>query len=365
MTTLLAMHMANELLNVQVAVMTLLVAAGVVAIAARRAQKAMDSEKLPLMGVMGAFVFAAQMINFTLPGMPGTSGHLGGGVLLAIVLGPAAGIITITSVLVLQCLIFQDGGLLALGCNIINMGVVPCILGWWLYRAILGRVADAPGWRQYLAAWVACLVGVSAGACLVPIQSAFAGRLTIPVAQFLAVMMGVHLLIGAIEGAITFSVLAYLRQVRPACLGLKTAETRPGVSRKAVGWSLAITALLLAGVASWFASTYPDGLEWSYLDREYDQAQTAIRPPSETMAAVDELQTRYTPMPDYAARTAALGAVAVESPNQETAEETWPTMDGWGSLAGVVGTALTLVVVYTVSVLLRKRMARSGPTPQA
>ncbi len=136
--------MANELLSVPVAGLTLALAAALVAIAAHRVRRATADDRLPLMGVMGAFVFAAQMINFTLPGMPGTSGHLGGGVLLAILLGPAAGIVTMTAILIVQCLLFQDGGLLALGCNILNMGVVPCLVGRGLYGLLLGPAAKAP-----------------------------------------------------------------------------------------------------------------------------------------------------------------------------------------------------------------------------
>jgi len=303
------------------------------------------------MGVMGAFVFAAQMINFTLPGMPGTSGHLGGGVLLAILLGPAAAIITIASVLIVQCLVFQDGGLLALGCNVINMGLVPCLLGWVLYRGIAGRREHPTAWRQYLAAWAACLVAVTAGAALVPFQASLAGRLNIPTTHFLAVMVGVHLIIGAIEGVITFAVVAYLRQVRPAAVGLETPPgTSAGLSRKTVAASLVVTALLAAGVLSWFASSHPDGLEWSYMEHRYGRTDTTIKPPSDEIAAVDEFQSRYSPMPDYTRRAAG------EAP-EEAGEGAWPAVDGWGSLAGVIGTTLTLVMVYALSVLLRRKSA--------
>ena len=364
---ILAMHMASELLNVPVATVTLVIAAGAIILAARRAQKTLDPERLPLMGVIGAFVFAAQMINFTLPGMPGTSGHLGGGVLLAVLVGPAAGIITIASILIVQCLIFQDGGLLALGCNIINMGVVPCVLGWWIYRTVIGTGNTVPAWREYLAAWAACLFGVTTGAALVPIEAAFAGRFAIPVTQFLAVMVGVHLIIGAIEGVVTFAVLAYLRQVRPACLGPKAAIAgKAGLSRKAVAFSLVITALLLAGVVSWFASSYPDGLEWSYLKHEYGDAQVAIKPPSDAILAADNIQAKYAPLPDYSARPAPLGAIAAGPADEATTADAWPNVTGWGSLAGVIGTIGTLVIVYIAAVLLgRKRQMSDHETQQA
>ena len=209
MSPLFAMHMANELLSVPVAAATMALGAVAVGIAARRVRRAAVDDRLPLMGVMGAFIFAAQMINFTLLGMPGTSGHLGGGVLLAILLGPAVGIVTMAAILMVQCLLFQDGGLLALGCNLINMGVLPCLLGWAIYRGVLGPAAKAKAWRQYLAAWLACIVGVTAGAGMVPLESAASGVLQVPVSQFLGVMLGVHLIIGFCEGAITFAVIAF------------------------------------------------------------------------------------------------------------------------------------------------------------
>jgi cobalt/nickel transport system permease protein len=130
------MHMANEMLSVPVAAGTLGIAGGVLAAVCRAARKHITPEKMPLMGILGAFIFAAQMVNFQLPLMPGTSGHFIGAVLLAIILGPHLGTIVISSVIILQCLIFQDGGILALGCNIINMAIVPCYLGYIVYSTL-------------------------------------------------------------------------------------------------------------------------------------------------------------------------------------------------------------------------------------
>jgi cobalt/nickel transport system permease protein len=357
---LLAMHMANELLSVPVAVATLAAAAATVAMAARRSGRATADHRLPLMGVMGAFVFAAQMVNFSLPGMPGTSGHLGGGVLLAILMGPAAGIVTMAAILIVQCLVFQDGGLIALGCNIINMGVVPCLLGSWLYRAMLGPAARAAAWRQYLAAWIACLVGVAAGAAMVPIEAGISGVLQVPVRQFLAVMIGVHLIIALGEGAITFAVIAYLRHVQPELMGLETTDS-PGAARRpgyaVVTASLLVTALLIAGVVSWFASTWPDGLEWSYREHRYQAAEQNVRNESPLIAAVDQWQSKWSLMSDYTKRAAPLGelssartALAVEG----MAGSAWPNLDGWRSLAGVLGTTITLSMLYGASRMIRR-----------
>lgn len=354
---LLAMHMANELLSLPVAGVTLAVAAALVALAAVRARQATTDDRLPLMGVMGAFVFAAQMINFTLPGMPGTSGHLGGGVLLAILLGPAAAIVTMAAILIVQCLLFQDGGLLALGCNILNLGVVPALLGGWIYQILLGTAHRAAAGRQYLAAWVACVVGVSGGAALVPVEAAASGVLQVPLSQFLGVMLGVHLLIGLGEGALTFTVLGYLRRVRPELLGLSAVERPPPAQRPglvAVGGSILATALLLSGVVSWFASTWPDGLEWSYQEHQYPGADRAVAEASPAVAAVERWQGQWTPLTDYTRRVAPLGELP--SAALQEAAAGWPQPDGWKSLAGGLGTLVTLGLLYGTSRMLRRRV---------
>jgi cobalt/nickel transport system permease protein len=377
--TLLGMHMANELLSTPMAGITLVLAAGIVAFCLFRIRR-LEPRKLTLMGVMGAFVFAAQMINITLPGMPGTSGHLGGGVLLAILLGPAAAIVTLAAILLVQSLLFFDGGLLALGCNIINMSVIPALLGWGVYRVILGSVAKAGAVRQYFAAWAACVLGVAGGAALVPIQAGLSGVLRLPLGQFLAVMVGVHLLIGFVEGMITFAVVAYLRQVRPDAVGLDEAATQAKLSPRMVAGSLLMTAVLLAGVLSWFASPYADGLEWSYLERDYGRSGPSVENPDSAAASMDQWQAKYSPLTDYSKRPAAFGDVPTEEDTPETsetvggaasdesqdeaAEGAWPAVDGWGSLAGLIGTAVTLLLLWTLARLLRKP-DRSQPIAQA
>ncbi len=355
----LAMHMANELLSVPVALATGLLAGLAVVWAGGRCRKSIDAERLPLMGVMGAFVFAAQMINLPLPGLPGVSGHLGGAVLLAILLSPTAAVVTMTAILVVQSLVFQDGGLLALGCNIINMGLVPAFVGWGVYRLVLGPVQRARPWRQYVAAWAACVVGVTAGATLVPLQAAMSGVLRIPTVHFLAAMTGVHLIVGCIEGAITFAVVAYLRAARSQTLGLDVADAPQRLSRRAVVATLLATALLLAGVVSWFASASPDGLEWCHQERRYGDEDAVVENDSPTVAGVDSWQARWSPMSDYARRDAALGQTpapdAEPTGEERLAAGAWPAPDGWTSLAGVVGTVMTLGVVYVVATVTRRR----------
>ena len=142
------MHMANELLSVPVAAGTLAIAAGGIGFICKKARRFITSDRFALMGILGAFVFAAQMVNFQLPAMPGTSGHMVGAVLLAIILGPHLGAIAVSSIVIIQCLIFQDGGLLALGCNIINMAIVPSYLGYFLYRSLFPAVKEDISYRD-------------------------------------------------------------------------------------------------------------------------------------------------------------------------------------------------------------------------
>ena len=121
------MHMADALISPAVGGTAWAAAAGLIGYSSRKLRDGMDDRQIPLMAVLGAFIFAAQMINFTIPAT-GSSGHLGGGLILAILLGPYAGFLTLASVLVIQALFFADGGLLALGCNILNLGFFPCFV---------------------------------------------------------------------------------------------------------------------------------------------------------------------------------------------------------------------------------------------
>jgi cobalt/nickel transport system permease protein len=183
-------------------------AAAVAVSAARLSKQRLEEKQVPLMGVAGAFIFAAQMVNF--PIASGTSGHLGGGVLAALLLGPWAGTLVMTAVLVVQALLFQDGGITALGANVLNMGVLPCFLGFALFRLLRRLLADPRGaWiGAFLAAWLMVVVSAS----LAAVQLALSG--TIPLRLVLPAMAGVHALIGIGEGLITAAALAFLLRVR-------------------------------------------------------------------------------------------------------------------------------------------------------
>ena len=340
------MHMANELLSVPVAAGTLAIAAAGLGFVCRKARQVVTPDKLALMGVLGAFVFAGQMVNFQLPVMPGTSGHMVGAVLLAIILGPHAAAIVMSSVIIIQCLIFQDGGLLALGCNIINMALVPSYLGYYLYRTV---IAGKPGsWRIYAGAMLASVIALEAGALLVPVQAAISGVLVVPFSHFLITMLGVHLLVGIVEGLITLAVLGYLQQVRPDVVpGRLPGKIR--LSRKAMLATLAVFTFVIAAGLSLIASGLPDGLEWSYAERpDQPHFEPLVSNEDPRVAGVDDFQSKYSLLPDYSVRASKLG---------EPVEEESETAAAWTSFAGVVGSLLTMALIWLTARILRKRQS--------
>ena len=336
--------MANELLSVPVATGTLAIAAGGLGLICRKVRQVIAADKLALMGILGAFVFAAQMVNFQLPAMPGTSGHIVGAVLLAIILGPHLAAIVISSVVIVQCLIFQDGGLLALGCNIINIGLVPSYLGYFLYRVVTnGRFSSL---KAYIGAMLAAVFAMEAGAILVAFQAALSGVLVVPLSTFLITMIGVHFLVGFVEGLVTVAVLAYLQQLRPDLV----ADSLPGtikLSRRAILATLAVFAVMTGAGLSLLASDLPDGLEWSYAERpDQPDFESAAANPDSRVTAVDAFQSKYAVLPDYSARTSELGEIAEQEANLGA---------GWTSFAGVVGSLVTMALIWLAARLLKKK----------
>ena len=208
-----ALHIPDGFVSAPVAAAGWVAAAGLIAFAARRADRNLDERAIPLMGVSAAFIFAAQMVNFPVVG--GTSGHLLGGALAAILLGPWAAIIVMTAVVALQALLFQDGGLAALGVNTLNMAVLTVLLTWAVYRGLspLGRLHPVvPAVAAFAAAWLS----VEAAAVATAFQLAVSG--TSPLAVALPALVGVHALIGLGEGAITLGALGLVRAARPDLL---------------------------------------------------------------------------------------------------------------------------------------------------
>jgi len=183
------------------------VSAGTVGWAVARTNKTLGERQVPVLGVSAAFIFAAQMLNFPVAG--GTSGHFLGGALAAILLGPASGILVMTTVLLVQCLVFQDGGLTALGANIFNMGVLAVFAGWGTYALLARRNNGTSRAGAFLAGLVSVVLAASACA----LELAFSG--TVPLGVALPAMGGVHVLIGIGEGLITVAALELIFRVRP------------------------------------------------------------------------------------------------------------------------------------------------------
>ena len=243
------MHMADALLSPGTGVLMWVASCAVMSVAARCVQRA-DDRLMPLMGMLGAFVFAAQMVNFSIPGT-GSSGHLGGGLLLAILLGPHAAFVVVASVLTVQALFFADGGLLALGANMFNLGVLPCYLAYPLvYRPLAGR-SPAPR-RVAFAALLAAVVALQLGALAVVLQTVASGISSLPASAFLGLMLPIHLAIGVVEGLATATLVGFLRRARPELLDLSASGMAPG--RRQLLLPLSLAAALTGGVLSWFAS---------------------------------------------------------------------------------------------------------------
>ena len=218
-------------------------------VAISRTNQSLGEKQVPLMGIMAAFIFAAQMINFPVAG--GTSGHLLGGALAAIVLGPWAGMLVMTAVIAVQALLIQDGGLLVMGANILNMGLLTAAIGYGLYRGVIGSSRGT----KLAVAGVAAWLSVMAGALATALQLWLSG--TSNLQTVVIAMLGVHTLIGIGEALITVAALAFILRTRPDLLGEKSISAQGGR-----GWVLAgIVISLFVVLLSPLASANPDGLE--------------------------------------------------------------------------------------------------------
>lgn len=350
------MHMSDALISPVVGGVMLAVTAGLSAYSVRKIQQESDLRKIPLMGVMGAFVFAAQMINFSIPGT-GSSGHIGGGLLLAVMLGSGGGFVALASILLIQALFFADGGLLAFGCNAFNLGFWTNYLAYPLiFLPILRR-----GWtirRIWIASVLASVAGLQLGAFSVVVQTVLAGKTELPFAAFVLLMQPIHLAIGIVEGIVSAAVLSFVWKARPEIFTSQDAQQlmpafpdRDGDARQqdassqptrhrsrsmrtVLAWLLAAT-LLIGGALSWYASSNPDGLEWSIL-----------KITGEADLATDD---------------------ALHRTLSEGAEPAAPSPDPGTSLAGVAGGLMVLVLIALIAglaFLLKKRGKAGDPTEQ-
>ena len=248
-----AMHIPDGFLSVTVSVICWVLAVLVVLAALRQVNRELGEREVPVMGVLAAAIFAGQMLNFAVTG--GTSGHLMGAALAAIVLGPWAALLVVTSVVSVQAIIFQDGGLLALGANLFNMAVVGSFVGYFVYR-LAQRLAGGRKWGIFAGGFAAAWVSIIAAALTVALQLALSG--TSPANVAIPAMGAIHALIGVGEGLITAGALSLIFAARPDLLKVE----RAGRSSSRVVWLGGLGLTLLLAVISPLASGNPDGLEW-------------------------------------------------------------------------------------------------------
>lgn len=342
------MHMADALISPAVGATMWVAATGVASYSIKKIQTDLDDKKVPLMGVMGAFVFAAQMINFSIP-ITGSSGHLGGGMLLAILLGPYAGFLTMVSILTIQALFFADGGLLALGCNIINMGFFTCFV---VYSLVYKKVV-AKGYtpkRIFWGSMISAILGLQLGAFGVVLETLFSGKTELPFNTFVLLMQPIHLGIGIVEGFVVAAIVSFIWKTQPEIIERSAAGQAYGnISMKKIFTGLIIVTLITGGILSWFASSSPDGLEWSMLKTAGTSKLKVSEPIHEKFSQIQSI-TAF--LPDYGSNKSQRG-------NETNNKAPWPAVNSETSASGFIGGGLTLllavIIGFTISHLKRKK----------
>ncbi len=323
------MHMGDVLISPEVGGTMLAAAVGVSAYSIKKV-KEMDERKLPLMGVMAAFVFAAQMINFTIPGT-GSSGHLGGGLLLAILLGPYAGFLSMAAILLIQAMFFADGGYLAFGCNLINMGVYACFIAYPLIYKLITRTKMSRT-RITIGSIAASVVALQLGAFSVVLQTMLSGKTELPFTEFVLAMQGIHLAIGLVEGIVTAAVVSFVWKVRPDII---TDDGQQGNRKnyKKIIIGFLVAALALGGLVSLFASANPDGLEWSIAKVTGEE----LKGESRVHEALENVQEKTAVLPDYSFKS-----------SSETEGGAAGTV-----VSGIVGSAVTVGIIVAIGFVIK------------
>ncbi len=323
------MHMSDALVSPAVAGVMYAFSAVAIGFSLRKVRSSGQNRRIPLMGVMGAFVFAAQMINFSIPGT-GSSGHLCGGMLLSALLGPYAGFLTMTAILLIQCLIFADGGLMALGCNVWNMGFYGCFVGGFLiWRAFTSKGMTRG--RIIAASVVGSVVSLLLGAFSVTLETLSSGITELPFGLFVRFMLPIHLVIGLVEGLVTAALLIFVFESRPELLegGAEVPDGEKRLKTSTVLVILAAAGLVIGGLLSHLASSDPDGLEWSV-------QKVTGQPEIEGGGALAEwasgVQERTAILPDYAFRDSERGT----------------------SFSGIVGALAVLALCVVLGLLFRR-----------
>jgi len=338
-------HVPDGFIDAPMSAATGLVAAGAIAVSLRGARRELDERTAPLAGLVAAFIFAVQMLNF--PVAAGTSGHLLGGALAAILVGPYTGVLCVSVVLLMQGILFADGGLTALGVNITDMAITTTVVAYAVFR---GLVKILPRTRRSItaASFTAALLSVPAAALVFTLLYALGGTTDVSIGKVATAMIGVHVLIGIGEAAITALTVGAVIAVRPDLVhGARGLEQRlklrvngelvdaqaplapaaPRASRRGLWLTGLVASLLLAGFVSFYASSDPDGLEKVAADQGIDQK-------AKEHASADS------PLADYGVRDV---------------DDTRLS----GGLAGVIGVGVTVVAGSGVFWAVRKRRSTS------
>lgn len=334
------MHMADALVIPAVAGTMYVASTAAAGVSIKKANINLEPKKIPVMGVMGAFVFATQMINFTIPGT-GSSGHLCGGLLLSAILGPYLGFLTMIGVLLVQGLFFADGGLLALGCNVWNMAFYGCFIGaLCIWKPIMKSGANKK--KILIASILGSVLTLQMGAFSVVLETMISGITSLPFKTFAAAMQPIHLAIGFVEGLITAAVLCFVYEERPELLwGIENSTLKESrMSNKKLVGVLAGVALVIGAVLSLFASAFPDGLEWSIARLTGDTEIEAIGGSAYDLS--EKIQSFTSFLPDYAFK------------GSESAAGT--------SVSGIVGSIIVAVLCIGVAIIvnsMRKKSVRA------
>lgn len=247
------LHIPDGFLSVPVSLILWTVSIAVIGYSIRRVNKDLDERKIPLMGVLAAAIFAGQMLNFTIIG--GTSGHLMGAAIATILLGPWAAVIVMTSVVAIQALIFQDGGILVLGANLFNMAIVGVAVSYFIYTSIR-QIAGEKKWAIFAGGFAAAWFSIVAAALATGLELALSG--TSPAKVAIPAMGGIHAIIGIGEGLITVGTLSLVYATRPDLL----QNTEDRKKNSTILWIIGLLIAFILVIAAPLASTNPDGLEW-------------------------------------------------------------------------------------------------------
>ncbi len=342
------MHMADYLISPQVGGVMLAASAGLIAYCSKKVKDELDDRKIPLMGVLAAFIFAAQMINFSIPGT-GSSGHLGGGLILAILLGRHAGFLAIASILIIQALFFSDGGLLALGCNIFNLGFFPCFIAYpFIYNMITKNQFTRN--RIMIGSIVAVVIGLQLGAFGVVLQTVFSGISKLPFTAFTLSMQSIHLAIGLVEGLVTAAVVIFVWKARPEILE-SAYNSKPigAIPVRNVVIAFFAAALITGGVLSWFASSNPDGLESAI--HKISGVEELETPKKEIYSSLSKIQKKTAILPDYDYKPA---SAAMETKKNNQSESLMAVSSGT-TISGIIGSILSLIMIGAIGFIIKRR----------